>query len=289
MARNRLIKKDFLDDPKVGALPFAGRLLFISLWINADDEGFGIAEPQFLKARSFPYDDISPGGVQDLMEQMAKLGMVVLYEVGGQHYYHVKNFLTHQIINKPSKFKYPKPVSNDSADSSSTTTPLPENSDTTTTPLPHHYRLKVNEKVNGKGNENENVVTEGTATAEPETPENLTAVCESQNQNPVTQATPKSDQTNGEKICAWETLDSFEFAGLDSKRLGKIDPAFRNLAQNQYARYRYGVTHKKEEACNCRREHFIEMLITECEQKGVKYPKGLMKIKREMRSARKAE
>ena len=289
MARNRLVKKEFLGDERVGQLPFEGRLLFLSLWINADDTGHGIANPVLLSARTFPYDNISGDRVQELLNRMAELGMVQLYSVNAQRYYEVKNFLKHQIINKPSKFEYPKP--GEGEDFGSTTTPLPEDSDTTTTPLPHHYRPKVKEKVNGKGKENEkanvNGVAEGTATAEPETLQNL--VCESQNQKDVTQAKSRADETKDDKTCAWETLDSFEFARLDSNRMGKIDPAFRNLAQNQYARYRYVVTHKKEEACNCRKEHFIEMLITECEQKGVKYPKGLMKIKREMRSARKTK
>lgn len=109
MARNRMLKKDFFGDPKVGSLPLGCRLLFQSLWIFADDTGHGIAAPQLLKAQAFPYDDIAPGQISDWLGLLSKAGMVRCYEVSGQEYFQVLNFAKHQVISRPSHFAYPKP------------------------------------------------------------------------------------------------------------------------------------------------------------------------------------
>ncbi len=110
MARNRLIKKEFFRDPKIGALPFGCRLLFQALWIAADDTGHAVADPRLIKGEAFPYDDdVTQETVSEWLALLSDGGMIVLYEVGGQKYLHVINFLRHQTINKPSKFEYPKP------------------------------------------------------------------------------------------------------------------------------------------------------------------------------------
>jgi len=41
---------------------------------------------------------------------LADLGLVLLYEIDGQKYYFIKNFLKHQTINKPSKCSLPLPL-----------------------------------------------------------------------------------------------------------------------------------------------------------------------------------
>jgi hypothetical protein len=111
MARNRLIKKEFFRDPKIGALPFGCRLLFQALWIAADDTGHAVADRRLIKGEAFPYDDeVTQETVADWLGLLADAGMIVLYEVAGQKYLHIVNFLRHQTINKPSKFEYPKPV-----------------------------------------------------------------------------------------------------------------------------------------------------------------------------------
>lgn len=283
MARNRLVKKEFLDDPKVGSLPFEGRLLFLSLWIQADDTGHGVADPVLLKARTFPYDDISSDYVRELLDRMAAVGMVLLYDVDGQKYFEVRNFLKHQTINKPSKFAYPKPVlARDTRNSGSTTTPLPECYGSPTTLLPEDYRPKsevegevkseVKEKVNGKGKEN----SERTATTEPITP-----VCDSQKQEPVTKATAKTDEGNSARPCSRQTSDFMGFAGMDVSRIGEIDPYFKHLMANVFVAYRTEA-HQDNETCNCSRVAFLEKLLKTCKKNKVEYPKGLLKVKKDM-------
>jgi hypothetical protein len=129
MARNRLIKKEFFRDPKIGALPFGCRLLFQALWIAADDTGHAVGDPRLIKGEAFPYDnDVTWETVADWLGRLADSRMVVLYEVAEQKYLHIVNFLRHQTINKPSKFEYPKPVP----------VALPEFSASTTVVAPEH-------------------------------------------------------------------------------------------------------------------------------------------------------
>jgi hypothetical protein len=110
VARNRMLKKDFFGDPKVGNLPLGCRLLFQSLWIFADDTGHGIADSRLLKAQCFPYDpEITPEQVQSWLDLLSQAEMVRQYQIAGQKYFEVVNFAKHQIINRPSSFAFPKP------------------------------------------------------------------------------------------------------------------------------------------------------------------------------------
>ncbi len=146
MARNRMLKKDFFGDPKVGNLPLACRLLFQSLWVFADDTGHGIADARLLKAQCFPYDpDITPEHVRVWLEQLCKAGMVREYEIASQQYFEVVNFAKHQIINRPSQFAYPKPTHGSiNEDSLSTPTVLTDERVSTPAPL-------TDESKRGKG------------------------------------------------------------------------------------------------------------------------------------------
>jgi hypothetical protein len=110
MARNRLIKLEFWRDEKIGALSHSARLLFISLWTFADDSGNGRADPRLLRSQAFPYDaHVTADEVERWLQEIAGLDMAELYVVGGARYYSIKNFLRHQVINRPSKFRYPEP------------------------------------------------------------------------------------------------------------------------------------------------------------------------------------
>jgi hypothetical protein len=111
MARNRLIKSEFWRDEKIGSLSHSARLLFISLWTYADDSGNGRADARLLRSQAFPYDaNVTAENVEAWLQEIAGLGMIVLYEVAGPRFYSVINFLRHQVINRPSKFRFPEPL-----------------------------------------------------------------------------------------------------------------------------------------------------------------------------------
>jgi hypothetical protein len=110
MARKRMIDPSFWLDEKLGECTIPERYLFMGLVSNADDEGYGRANPKLLKSSIFPYDDDLR--VSDLEKWLSKLGglnLVVLYTVSEQAYYYLPNFLKYQSINKPTESIYPKP------------------------------------------------------------------------------------------------------------------------------------------------------------------------------------
>lgn len=107
MARKRMIDPSFWTDEKVGECSIEERLLFMGLISNADDEGYGRASPKLLKSLIFPYDDIEIDQISQCLGHLTRSNMVTLYQYEGQNYYKVKNFLKYQVINKPTKTKFP--------------------------------------------------------------------------------------------------------------------------------------------------------------------------------------
>lgn len=69
MARIRMVKPEFFDDPQVGELSPLARLFFIGLWTQADREGRLIDDPRRLKARLFPFDDVDINALADELHQ----------------------------------------------------------------------------------------------------------------------------------------------------------------------------------------------------------------------------
>jgi len=93
---------------KVGSLPDAGRLLFIGIFSTADDDGRLEADPKFLKATIFPYDDQKTiGAVRELRDDCARLGLIRVYSKNSREYLDIPGWHEHQMIRKdrynPSK------------------------------------------------------------------------------------------------------------------------------------------------------------------------------------------
>jgi hypothetical protein len=105
--RIRSIKPEFLDDEKLGAMCPFDRLMFACSWLLADDYGNFRANPKWIKAQAFCYDENT--SVEDIAESVIRLdsaGMFIAYNVRGQHYLHVTNW-QHQRIDKPGKPRCP--------------------------------------------------------------------------------------------------------------------------------------------------------------------------------------
>ena len=67
------------------------------------------ANPKYLKANIFPYDErVTSKDVADFCSSLVFAGMVVLGEFHGESYYLIVNFHKHQVINRVSKFSYIK-------------------------------------------------------------------------------------------------------------------------------------------------------------------------------------
>lgn len=273
MARNRLLKKEFFSDPKVGSLPPAARLLFEALWVYSDDTGHGVADSRLLKAQAFPYDsDVTPEMIDEWLRQMVGAGMVILYDVARQHYFEVTNFLKHQVISRPSKFEYPKPPAALSELSASTPGALNEHSSPKSTSKVKSTSTKK-EKENGNGNGN----GECEAEAKPDRADQGSLGSDDRDLT-VT-------ETDRDGLCAKKTMDYFAFAGLDKKKLGKLSPEFKHQLQVAFLMYQTEV-HGNDESCCCDPVELLEHVIERCVEKDVEYPKGLLKVKKDLERQR---
>lgn len=103
-----MIDPSFWTDEKLGECSIQERLLFMGLISNADDEGYGRANPKLLKSLIFPYDDLRASDLEKWLSHLGGLHIVVLYEYNGQTYYNLPNFLKHQTINKPTETSFPR-------------------------------------------------------------------------------------------------------------------------------------------------------------------------------------
>jgi hypothetical protein len=130
VSRIRTIKPDFWTDEKLAECSIAARLLFIGMWNFADDCGNLGRSSKKLKMQVFPADAID---CEQLVIELITHGMLTEYSVSGEKFLQIKNFLKHQLINRPSKSNIPPPK--------------PEHSDNT------HGALTESSLTEGKGRE----------------------------------------------------------------------------------------------------------------------------------------
>ena len=111
MPRIRTIKPELWQSPEVMNLSHSARLMVLGLITQADDEGIGSADPRKLKAVIFGGDDISVGQVGELLEEVAKQRLAVVYEADGYgRLYYLPSWSEHQRVPKPTPTRYAKPV-----------------------------------------------------------------------------------------------------------------------------------------------------------------------------------
>ena len=107
MARNRMIKSEFFSDEKIGVLTHTGRLLFIGMWIYADDSGVCKGNANFLKSSIFPYDyNLEVEEIEEELKNLKELDLIIEIIHNRQRYYLIQNFNKHQVINKPSVYRH---------------------------------------------------------------------------------------------------------------------------------------------------------------------------------------
>lgn len=110
MARKRMIDPNFWIDEKLGTCDPMARFTFMGLISQADDEGRLNGHPALIKSLIFPYDyGITTEQVNEWLSALQTRGLIVRYEVSGQSYISIPNFLKHQTINKPTASKLPAP------------------------------------------------------------------------------------------------------------------------------------------------------------------------------------
>lgn len=111
MARIRTIKPEFWTAEQVMELSRDARLLFVGMWNFCDDAGVHPAALKTLKAEVFPGDDITSGDIQTMVDEIIAQGLLVEFEHEGRRWWHVTGW-KHQLINRPTPSRYPKPPRN---------------------------------------------------------------------------------------------------------------------------------------------------------------------------------
>jgi hypothetical protein len=104
--RIRTIKPEWLEDELLALASDGARVLSVALMLLADDYGNGRANLTLLTGRAFP--GRLPEEIAPLLDELIKLRYVVLYEVDGQRYFHIRNWSKHQKIDRPSKPRVPE-------------------------------------------------------------------------------------------------------------------------------------------------------------------------------------
>ena len=93
MARIRTIKPEFFTSEDIVSLSPMARLLYVSLWCEADKEGRMIWKPRTFKMRYFPADDCD---INAMCEEILNAGLVCLY---GDALAYIPSFAKHQHVN----------------------------------------------------------------------------------------------------------------------------------------------------------------------------------------------
>ena len=110
MARKRMIDPNFWMSEDISKLSILARYIFIGMFSNADDEGRGRANTNYLKSAIFPYDDIRVAEIDKALSEISHNTSVTLYEHAGNKYYAFKNWNKWQKVDRPTKSMLPAPI-----------------------------------------------------------------------------------------------------------------------------------------------------------------------------------
>lgn len=111
MARIRTIKPEFWTAEQIMELSPMARLLFIGMWNFCDDKGVHPVAYKTLKAEVFPADDLLSSDVERLIAELIAQGLLSEFEAENRRWWFVTGW-HHQVINRPSKSRYPVPPRN---------------------------------------------------------------------------------------------------------------------------------------------------------------------------------
>lgn len=110
---NRIIKESIRTSKSVNTMTDFQFRVWVYLITYVDDYGRGSADPELLKGFVFPRRKrISESDIEKALAELAGMGCIHLYDVGGESYFCFPNWGDHQRIQtKRSKFPVPPPES----------------------------------------------------------------------------------------------------------------------------------------------------------------------------------
>ena len=104
-----MMDPNFWQSEDVARLSRFARLLLLGMISNADDQGRGRANVNYLKSTVFPYDEVQSDEVAQALKQIGEHIAVALYDVEGSSYYAFTNWGKWQKVDKPRASVIPLP------------------------------------------------------------------------------------------------------------------------------------------------------------------------------------
>jgi hypothetical protein len=111
LVRIRTIKPEFWRSEDIAKLDWGTRLVYVGLWSYVDDNGVGRDDWRIITAELFALDDplTEPSvRVQTALDTLSAGGQIVRYTVRGKAYIEILAWDSHQVINRPSKARFPR-------------------------------------------------------------------------------------------------------------------------------------------------------------------------------------
>ena len=154
--RIRTIRPEFYESETIGALSWDARLVFISLWSYAEDNGVNRDNARLIRGTCFAYDaDVSVERIEAALDELESAGCIRRYTQNGKRLLWIPNFHRYQKIDRPSltHFTPPEDGSTDtreySRDTSEYSTPhhdtLPTHSGTVDSTDTREYSMDTHE------------------------------------------------------------------------------------------------------------------------------------------------
>jgi hypothetical protein len=104
MASKRMIHHRMWEDETFGSLSSNAKILFMGLISHADDEGRGKANPSYIKARIFMYDNITVDDICQLKDELkTKMKNVKFYIADNNEYFCLLKWKEYQTIREDRK------------------------------------------------------------------------------------------------------------------------------------------------------------------------------------------
>lgn len=109
MARIRSIKPEFFTSDQLAECSTNARLLFIGMWVFADDKGRHAANMRKLKLEIFPGDSFSDADIAMWFRELWLAGLIQVYKSRTDGVFFVISGWRHQKIDRPQPARFPCP------------------------------------------------------------------------------------------------------------------------------------------------------------------------------------
>lgn len=108
VARKRMIDPNIWQSEDFSKLSLLAKIVFIGMFSNADDHGYGRAKPSYLKSIIFPYEEnMRISEMDKTLNEIASSMSVVFYLDDENEYYSLMNWSKWQRVDRPTPSRIP--------------------------------------------------------------------------------------------------------------------------------------------------------------------------------------